>query len=39
MGSEFLVKKSQTGYRVALYRCDNYDVTLVDGLTSCAASP
>lgn len=37
MASEFRVEQSETGYRVALYRDDKYDVTFVDGLTLAAA--
>ncbi|MGE5204816.1 MAG: hypothetical protein ACM3PW_04315 [Chlamydiota bacterium] len=37
MASEFRVEKSQTGYRVALYRDGKYDVTFVEGLTLAAA--
>jgi hypothetical protein len=37
VASEFRVEKSQTGYRVALYRDGKYDVTFVEGLTLAAA--
>ncbi len=38
MASEFRVEKSQTGYRVALYRNGKCDVTFLDGLTLAAAN-
>ena len=37
MASEFRVEKSESGYRVALFRDGKYDVTFVDGLTLAAA--
>lgn len=37
MASEFRVEKSQSGFRVALYRDGEYYVTFVDGLTQVAA--
>lgn len=36
--SEFRVEKSERGYRVALYRNNQYYVTFVDGLTKAAAT-
>jgi hypothetical protein len=38
VASEFRVEKSQTGYRVVLFRDGRYDVTFVDGLTQAAAN-
>ncbi|HSB76450.1 MAG TPA: hypothetical protein VLC12_12420 [Terriglobales bacterium] len=37
MANEFRVEKSQSGYRIALYRDGKYDVTFLDGLTLGAA--